>query len=143
MAQQRRRPQAPVAPSSIPVAAPPVDVDVVDEAPAFAPTYNEPPVDSPSDGPEQASRMISTPVGVVMTKEAPQPSHSRVTPPKGLILKMDEPLRIEGIDMGQFIVVKQDTYREVLTYGAKRPTYVLLYRRGMQVLKSTLIQVAE
>jgi hypothetical protein len=122
MAQQRRRPQAP---NSIPVAAPPEEEAV----PTIEATLQEP---------EESSPVIPTTVGMVETKE--QPARPLVAVPKGLILKQDDPITIDGLDMGQFVIVKQDIYREVYPYGSRRPSYYLLYHRGQQVPKSMLVK---
>lgn len=125
MAQQRRRPQAP---NSIPVAAPPDD-ELLPE-----------PVDVVVEAPEPSSAAIPTDVGIVETKEQPQPERRLVAVPDGIILRDGEPVTIDGMDMGQFIVVKRDVYREVYPRGTRRPSYYLLYHRGQQVLKSTLVR---
>lgn len=117
---QRRKPQAP---NSIPVAAPP-EGEVVDG----------------DSIPEAKSAVIPTPVGIVETKEQPQPQTPIEGAPPGLILRNGEDVVIDGMDMGQFVIVKQDVYREVYPRGTKRPSYFLLYHRGQRVLKSTLVR---
>jgi len=129
MAQQRRRPQAP---NSIPVAVPPDDDDIIESEPAITGITME--------APEATSAVIPTDVGIVSTKEQPQPQRPVVGVPRGIILRDDEPVTIDGIDMGTFVIVKQDVYREVYPRGTKRPSYFLLYTRGQQVPKSTLVK---
>ncbi len=106
-------------------------------------------------------RSVKADVGVVETKEEPQPVvaskpvESPVaekpveTPappkyvvhevaPKGLILEAGEPLRIEGEVDGHEIIVLRDIYRRVYPSSAKRPSYLLVYPRGARVPKSLL-----
>lgn len=86
----------------------------------------------------KASKAITTNIGVVDTKEEPKPFIPHYSAPNGLILKANEPVRIEADDHGNYVVVKRDVYREVYPMKAKRPSYFLLYTKGSQVLKSTL-----
>lgn len=130
MAQQRRRTQ--VAPNSIPVAAPPEDDGIDVPAPVVTGIMLE--------APEPASAVIPTDTGIVETKEQPQPQRPVVGVPRGIILGQNDPVSIDGLDMGTFIIVKQDVYREVYPRGTKRPSYFLLYTRGQQIPKSTLIK---
>jgi hypothetical protein len=90
--------------------------------------------------PEDKSAVIPTPVGIVETKEQPQPQRPAENAPPGLILRNGEDVTIDGMDMGQFVIVKQDVYREVYPRGTRRPSYFLLYHRGQRVLKSTLVR---
>lgn len=96
--------------------------------------------------PKPSPRSVKSEVGVVETKEEPQPMHQqaivhthREGVPDGLILGPNEPIRVEGDDMGTFVVVKQDTYRETYPLRSKRPSYVLVYTKGTQILKSRLV----
>lgn len=95
--------------------------------------------------PAAKSRKVATPdTGVVETKEQPRPE--RPTPPAsapegvpdGIILEPGDPVRIEGDDDGVAIIVSRNVYRKIIPFNAKRPTYILLYARGTQVLKSRL-----
>jgi hypothetical protein len=92
--------------------------------------------------PAIANKAIKTDVGMVATKEEPKPYTADIAPhvsaPSGLILSENEELRIEGEDMGNYVVVKRDVYREVYPPNTKRPSYFLLYNKGTEVLKSTL-----
>lgn len=93
--------------------------------------------------PKRSRAAKAADVGVVETKEAPQPVipaayASREPAPKGIILGPDDPVRIEGDDLGQEVLITQDVYRMVFPGSSKRPSYVLLYPRGAKVLKSTL-----
>lgn len=90
------------------------------------------------EAPVKAARAISTDLGVVDTKEAPRPQIYQEGAPEGLILEPNDPVLIEGDDFGHFIVVKQDVYRKTFPNNARRPSYVLLYARGTQILKSQL-----
>ena len=128
MAQQQRRPQA--TPNSIPVAAPPEDVA----------TLEPEPVGITLEAADSASAVVPTDLGVVETKEQPRPQNPLVAVPKGIILRENDPISIDGMDMGQWVIVKQDVFREVYPRGTKRPSYFLLYSRGQRVLKSTLIK---
>jgi len=89
------------------------------------------------------SRAVKTKdAGIVETKEQPQPSAPvaarREGEPNGIIIGPNDPVRIEGDDLGQEILVTQDVYRMSFPYGSRRPSYILLYPRGTKVLKSTL-----
>ena len=87
-------------------------------------------------------RAVKTTVGMVETKEAPQPAVdpyvAREPAPPGIILSADEPLRLEGNDMGVEVLVTQDVYRMTFPNGARRPSYILLYPRGARVPKTLL-----
>lgn len=88
---------------------------------------------------EPLPREVASDVGVVDTKEHPQPDYSHVEGvPDGIILAPGEPLRLEGDDDGTAVTVTRDVYRVVYPLGARRPTYVLLYPRGRMVPKSLL-----
>jgi hypothetical protein len=96
------------------------------------------------EAPVRQSKTLSTEVGPVTTKEQPQPESGPVVGvPDGLILGPNEPLRIEGEDMGNVVIVKQDIYRQVFPRRSTRPSYVLVYPRGAQVLKSTLVPIPD
>lgn len=98
----------------------------------------EQPVEVAPEAPVMAARAVSTDVGVVDTKEAPRPQIRQEGAPDGLILEPGEPVIIEGDDFGHFIVVKQDVYRKAFPNNARRPSYIMLYARGSQILKSQL-----
>lgn len=123
--------------------------EVVDEAPILIVeseientdetlVIEEQPVEMAPEAPVKAARAVSTDVGVVDTKEAPRPQIRQEGAPDGLILEPGEPVVVEGDDFGQFIVVKQDVYRKAFPNNARRPSYILLYTRGSQILKSQL-----
>lgn len=92
--------------------------------------------------PKRSRAVKTADVGMVETKEAPQPAPaaymSREPAPKGIIIGPGEPVRIEGDDLGLEVLVTQDVYQMSFPGNAKRPSYVLLYPRGTKVLKSTL-----
>ena len=95
--------------------------------------------------PKRSRAVKTADVGIVETKEAPQPANpvyeSREPAPKGIILGPDDPVKIEGDDLGQEVLVTQDVYRITWPGGTKRPSYILLYPRGTKVLKSTLAKL--
>jgi hypothetical protein len=95
------------------------------------------------EAPVRQSKTIATEVGPVTTKEAPRPENPLDGVPDGLILEPNEPLRIEGDDMGNIVIVKRDIYRKTFPRRASRPSYVLVYPRGARVLKSTLVPITE
>jgi hypothetical protein len=95
------------------------------------------------EAPVRQSKTLSTEVGPVTTKEQPKPESPAVGVPDGLILGPNEPLRIEGEDMGNVVIVKRDIYRQVFPRRSTRPSYVLVYPRGAQVLKSTLVPIPD
>jgi hypothetical protein len=84
-------------------------------------------------------------IPVVETKVQPhdeRPAYRvREGEPKGLILGPDDPIRLTGKDTGTEVIVDQDIFRRVHPRNTKRPTYVLLYPKGMKVAKSTLTRV--
>lgn len=120
--------------------------------PKAAKKIEEVPLDPAQESEEQEplapaakSRKVATPdSGAVETKEQPQPE--RPTPPAtypegvpdGIILEPGAPVVIEGEDDGAAIIVSRNVYRKIIPFNAKRPTYILLYARGTQVLKSRL-----
>ena len=95
--------------------------------------------------PKRSRAVKAADVGIVETKEAPQPTRpvydTREPAPKGIVLGPDDPVKIEGDDMGQEVLVTQDVYRITWPVGTKRPSYILLYSRGKKVLKSTLAKL--
>lgn len=95
------------------------------------------------EAPVTQSKTISTDVGPVTTKEQPQPTMPLEGVPDGIILGPDDPLRIEAEDHGIIVIVKRDVYRMTYPRRSKRPSYILLYPRGSQVLKSTLVPLPE
>lgn len=103
-------------------------VEVVEEVIASKPETKEP-----------KPRTVKSEVGVVETKEQPQPVQHREGVPDGIILGPKEPIRIEGDDNGTSIIVKTDIYRETYPPRAKRPSYVLVYAKGTEILKSRLV----
>ena len=94
------------------------------------------------------SRKVDTPdTGVIETKEEPQPVKPapateqwdhREGVPSGVILGPNDPITLEGDDDGITVTVSRDVYRKVYPQGARRPSYILLYPRGMRVVKSLL-----
>ena len=97
----------------------------------------------PVQAPKRTRAVKTQDVGVVETKEQPKPVVqedylSREPAPKGVILGPNDPVKIEGDDLGQEVLVTQDVYRMVFPGSSKRPSYILLYPRGARVLKSTL-----
>jgi hypothetical protein len=90
---------------------------------------------------EKAPRAVATDIGVVETKEAPRPAYRDEGAPSGMILEPNEPIRLEGEDAGIAVIVKRDVYRKFYPRGTKRPSYMLLYKSGSRVLKSTLMQI--
>ena len=116
----------------------PININNEDEPDEATP---EPDYDMPDD---LESKSVDTDFGVVETKELPQPvmyEQRREGEPNGLILRGDEPIRIEGKDDGVEIIVKRDVFREVYPSGTRRPTYILLYAKGTRVLKSVLTKL--
>lgn len=95
------------------------------------------------EAPVKQSKTIATEVGPVATKEEPQPEMPREGVPDGIILGPNDPLKIEAEDHGNVVIVKRDVYRETYPRRATRPSYILLYPRGSQVLKSTLVPLPE
>lgn len=95
------------------------------------------------EAPVKQSKTIATEVGPITTKEAPRPENPLDGVPDGLILEPNDPLRIEGDDMGNVVIVKRDIYRKVFPRRSTRPSYVLVYPRGAQVLKSTLVPISD
>ena len=95
----------------------------------------------PESKPSPKPRTVKADVGTVETKEEPQPLREGV--PDGLILGPNEPLRVEGDDNGVSIVVRRDIYREVYPLRAKRPSYVLMYAKGTEILKSRLVPLKD
>lgn len=95
--------------------------------------------------PKRSRAVKTADVGIVETKEAPQPTspvyETREPAPKGIILGPNDPVKIEGDDLGQEVLVTQDVYRLTWPGGTKRPSYILLYPRGAKVLKSTLAKL--
>lgn len=95
--------------------------------------------------PKRSRAVKTADVGVVETKEAPQPIvpayASREPAPKGIILGPNDPVKIEGDDLGHEVLITQDVYRMVFPGSSKRPSYILLYPRGTKVLKSTLARL--
>ncbi len=57
------------------------------------------------------------------------------TEPNGHIIRIGEEITIPGDDTGNAIAVSEDVYREVLPRNCKRPSYILLYRKGTIVPK--------
>lgn len=89
----------------------------------------------------KASRAVATDIGVVETKEAPRPVYRDENAPNGMIIEEGEPIRLEGEDDGVAIIVKRDVYRRYYPRGTTRPSYMLLYKSGSRILKSTLKQI--
>lgn len=98
-----------------------------------------------TSAPKRSRAVKTTDVGIVETKEAPRPDIStydhREPAPKGIILGPNDPVKIEGEDLGQEVLVTQDVYRMTWPGGTRRPSYILLYPRGARVLKSTLAKL--
>ena len=90
---------------------------------------------------QKASKTIATDIGPVETKEQPRPVIRDEGAPSGMILEPDEPIRLEGDDAGIAVIVRRDVYRKYYPRGTKRPSYMLLYKSGARVLKSTLMQI--
>lgn len=95
--------------------------------------------------PRTSREVVADDIGVVETKEEPQPAHPlpqtsvhREGVPNGIILKAGDPVVLEGDDDGITVTVTRDVYRAIYPYGARRPTYILLYPRGAKVVKSLL-----
>lgn len=95
--------------------------------------------------PKRSRAVKTADVGIVETKEAPQPVvpayASREPAPKGIIIGPNDPVKIEGDDLGHEVLITQDVYRMVFPGSSKRPSYILLYPRGAKVLKSTLARL--
>jgi hypothetical protein len=56
--------------------------------------------------------------------------------PEGRILEEGEAFEFEGEEVGNMVVVKEDVYRKVYPRGTKRPSYILLARKGSVQPKS-------
>ena len=121
-----------------------VDEAVVNDEPQSAPDGPAWLATAPTPDPEPDAS--STPeIPVIWTKIQPHPDAGdyrvREGEPKGLILGPNDPVRLTGKDTGTEVIVDQDIYRRVHPRNTKRPTYVLLYPKGMKVAKSTLTRV--
>lgn len=92
------------------------------ETPEVAPE----PVPAPETAPERPSW---PPQGMETKKDR------REGVPPGRILQMGEPDRFEATDMGSFIRVDEDVYREVYPRSTKRPHFILLHRKGEEIPK--------
>lgn len=67
----------------------------------------------------------------------------QVQPPKGRIIRYGEPITVEGRDDGSSIVVSEDIYQEVFVRRSNRPTYVLKFRKGTRVARTSMRQVTQ
>lgn len=63
--------------------------------------------------------------------------------PEGIILDQNEPLRLEGEEVGGFLVLKEAHYRKVVPFRSKRPTYILLYAAGTQIPMGSVQRINE
>ena len=144
MAQRRTAPKKNII--DIPLPDDPIVVDAVEDAPAVV---DETPQES-TDGPAwlvtgQAEEAPAPEIPVVETKVQPhdeRPAYDvREGEPKGLILGPNDPIRLTGKDTGVEVIIDQDIFRRVYPRNTKRPTYILLYPKGMKVAKTTLQRV--
>jgi hypothetical protein len=82
--------------------------------------------EDPEDAPEGQSEPVEdTPKGKWSLPAEPAP--------EGRILNVGDPLKFEGEQVGNTVIVKEDVYRKVIPRGATTPTYVLLFRKGAHV----------
>jgi hypothetical protein len=82
------------------------------------------------DDPEDAAEGSSEPAQSTRAGRWSLPTEPA---PEGRILNMGDPLKFEGEQIGELVVVKEDVYRKVIPRGATTPTYVLLFRKGAHV----------
>jgi hypothetical protein len=146
MAQRRSTSKTPV--TNVPL---PDEIVVVEEEAVETAPEQHADTDGPawlitgSAQPEPEEALPAPEIPVVETKVQPHdetPAYRvREGEPKGLILGPDDPVRLTGKDTGTEVIVDQDIFRRVYPRNTKRPTYILLYPKGMKVAKSTLTRV--
>ena len=62
--------------------------------------------------------------------------------PQGRILRGDEPFTFEGTQVADVVVCTENVYREVFYAGTKRPSYVIIARRGQQFHGKNLVNIS-
>jgi hypothetical protein len=99
----------------------------------------------PADVVQETPRVVETDMGIVETKEQPQPvpvplvkyGH-REGIPKGAIFEYGQEVVVPGEDHETYILVTEDVFRVTYPYGARRPSYILLYAKGSHIPKTTV-----
>lgn len=64
-----------------------------------------------------------------------------VAEPEGIILDQNDPLELHGDEKDGFLVISDDMYRRVVPKRSKRPTFVLLYRKGTMIPLHTVQRI--
>lgn len=116
----------------------------------------EPPLDPVSDSPDldtddgnadieskyeqvdpHAAKKITVKPFSERFREVPK-NDNRVRPPNGRIIEPGEPVTIEGIEKGETIIIKENTWQKFYPFGSSRPSYKLLYRANQRIPKSRM-----
>lgn len=101
---------------------------------------------SDADGVEAAVSPLAAPqrrtVPPSTYQNKPAIGHGNAVP-SGRILRGDEPFTFEGERVGDVVVCTENVYREVFYTGTKRPSYVIVARRGQQFRGKGLLNLTE